>query len=139
MVYTRRHMHPGFSLIEIVVAMMIIGLLAGVAVPLYMRYAESAKESTTKTNLKVLKSSVDLFKIEQGKYPTKLQDLVERPKGLTGSWKPYLEKLPVDGWKSEFYYRVNAGGSTHPYDLYSYGSNGPEAGIPEERISVWEI
>lgn len=128
----------GFTLIELVVAVMILGILAGIGGLTYMRFAAGAKETATKTNIRSLKSAINLFHLEQNQYPTRLEDLAERPKGELGkNWKSYLEKLPKDGWNNDFYYKLTPGGK-HPYELYSYGSNGPEAGMPEERISAWD-
>lgn len=138
-IHTRRHLQAGFTFMELVVAILILGLLAAIAVPSYLRFAETARENTTKANLKTTKNNINLFHMEHGQYPTKLEDLVERPKGEAGKgWKPYLEKFPKDGWNSEFYYKVTPGGS-HPYELYSYGTNGPEGSTSEEHISVWDL
>jgi len=139
MLHRERYHTPGFTFMELVVAILILGLLSAIGIPLYMRWAESARETTTKQNLQLLKNNINLFHIEHGKYPTRLEDLVERPKGdLAKNWKQLLEKLPQDGWRQDFYYRVIPGGK-HPYDLYSYGgSNGPEEPA-EKRISAWEL
>lgn len=136
---SKKYAHPGFTFIELVVVILILGLLVGVGVPVYMRFTETAKENTTKANLKLLKSSIDLYHMENNRYPARLNDLAERPKGEAGKgWKAYIQKLPVDGWQREFYYKVLPAGGKRPYDLYSYGSNGPESNAPEERISAWD-
>lgn len=134
----RRLAQPGFSFIELVVAIMILGVIIGVGVPAYMAWVERAKVRATKTSLMTIKGQVDLYQMEFNKYPTKLIDLVEKPKGEAAKgWKPFLPKLPKDGWNRDFYYRVTSG-KKHPYDLYSYGADGPEGGAMEDRISVWE-
>ncbi len=139
MIQSRRHLNAGFTFIEIVVVVLILGLLMGIGIPVYRTFTEGARENTTKANLKLLKSSLDLYHAEHSKYPARLIDLVERPKGDAGKgWKQYVQKLPEDGWKNAFYYKVLPAGSKHPYELYSYGSNGPEGSAPEERLSAWD-
>lgn len=136
MVHRERYHTPGFTFMELVVAILILGLLAGVGVPLYMRFVEQARERTTQSNLGLLKNTITQFNIELGKYPSRLEELVDRPKGEIGKkWKQYLEKLPKDGWGNDFYYKVTQGGKK-PYQLYSYGSGGPEG---ESQISVWDL
>ena len=132
MEYKERYAQPGFTLMELMVAVLILGLIAGIGMPLVFNYMETARENTTKSNLQLLRNEVVSFNIQYGKYPTRLEDLVEKPKGEIGKkWKPLLDKLPKDGWGQEFYYKVIAGGK-HPYTLYSYGgSTGPEE--PSER------
>ncbi|MEX0940273.1 MAG: type II secretion system major pseudopilin GspG [Candidatus Babeliales bacterium] len=133
----KRIVQPGFTFMELVVAVLILGILASVAGFAYLQFVGTAKESATKASLKSVKSAIDLYHIQHNKYPTRLRDLVERPKGEIKGWKPAFEKMPKDGWGNEFYYKVTPG-KKHPYELYSYGSEGPE-GSAEERISVWDL
>jgi general secretion pathway protein G len=136
----RLRMHaPGFSFIEIMAAVLILGLILAVSVPVYFNYVAGARVRSTTANLKVIKNTLNLYSMEHGKYPAKLIDLVERPKGETDkAWRPYLEKLPLDAWGNEFVYKILPSGSKHPFDLYSYGPNGPDQSTAEERISVWD-
>lgn len=135
MIEGKNHIRRGFTFIELMVVIVILGLLAGIGVPAYMYWANKAKVSTTKSNLKLLQNTIDLYHLERGKYPAKLSD-------LTGDAKNpgLLRKIPVDSFQGgkEFYYKVLPAGSKHPYELYSYGPNGPEGGEPEERISAWD-
>ena len=137
------HTRSGFTLIELAIAMMILLILGAVAIPRFMAYLEKAKVSATKTNLQALKSAIDGFKIDTGKYPPKLRDLIEKPKDetLARRWQKggYLEgtdEIPKDGWDEDFVYKITPQGK-NPYDLYSYGPDG--AGSPkDEWISVWD-
>lgn len=134
-----RTARAGFSFIELVVVILILGLLVGIGAPVYLSFTKTAKENTTKANLKLIKSSIDLYHMENNKYPARLADLAERPKGDAGKgWKQYVQKLPADGWKNEFYYKVLPANSKRPYELYSYGSNGPEGSSSEEHLSAWD-
>lgn len=134
-----RYASPGFSLMELMIALIILGLIMAVGIPAYFSQVEGVRKNTTEQNLQLLKTNINLFQMEQAKYPSKLDDLVEKPKGDTSkNWKQYLDKKPLDGWKKDFYYRVTPGGK-HPYELYSYGGQaGPEEPA-ESRISVWDL
>lgn len=132
---------PGFSLIEIVIAIALglaITIAAGYGVK---QMRERGRIGTTKTTLKALKSAIDFYHEDTGAYPSDLQDLVERPadEKVAKKWQgAYLDKILNDGWNNPFEYSVNAKGSRPPYELYSWGANG--AGSPEEEwISVWNL
>lgn len=134
----QKKVQDGFTFMELVVAVMILGILASIVGFGYVRFVETARQNTTRTSLRTVKSSIDLFTMQYGKLPARLQDLVEKPKGDLPGWKPYFDKLPKDGWNTDFYYKVTPG-KKHPYELYSYGSS-EGAGAPvENQISVWDI
>ncbi|MGE0206654.1 MAG: type II secretion system major pseudopilin GspG [Candidatus Babeliales bacterium] len=134
----RRYAQPGFTFMELVVVVLVLGILAAVGIPTYMNLRARAERNSTIVTLKNLKGQLDIFKADMGKYPAKLSELAERPKGeLAKKWQgPYFETVPQDGWKNDFYYKVTPGGK-HPYELYSYGPNGEE-GSPDERFSIWD-
>lgn len=124
----RHHTAAGFSFLELIMYILIIGILAGGGMYVYTRWVGRAKMTTTSTNLRLLKSNVDLFHTEKNKYPGALNDLVK---------EKYIPKLPKDGWSQDFRYKVTLGGK-EPYELYSFGPSGPQ-GTKEERISAWDI
>jgi len=116
----------GFSLMELLFAILIIGIIIAGSFYMINQIQNTVKRRQTDTNLKMLKMTLDLYQNEKDKYPTKLDEL--KPK--------YLSKLPKDGWGNNFYYRVTPG-AKHPYELASYGPEGP--GSPKgDRISVWD-
>ena len=136
-----RSVQSGFTFIELVIAIAILAILALIVGPAVMVQLEKARVSGTTSNLKSLKTAIDTFKVETARYPTKLRDLIEKPReeAIARKWQKggYIEggELPKDAWDEEFQYKRTAEGKT-PYDLYSYGANGP--GAPkEEWISVW--
>lgn len=133
------HTQSGFSLIEIMIAVMIIGIIMAVGVTGYWQYAERARITTTKAHIKAIQQAMNLYKSDVGQYPKKLEDLVTRPSGEEGKkWvSPYLERIPNDPWGNELYYKVTAGGK-HPFELYSYGKGGME-GAQEDYIDVWNL
>ncbi len=134
-----RSLQDAFTFMELVVAVKILGILVRMGGFAYMQFAEMARENKNKANLRTVKSAIDLFKIQHGKLPGRLKDLVERPKGEIKGWKPAFEKkLPTDGWGIDFIYKPTPSGKL-PYELYSYGgSAGPEEPA-EKRTSVWDL
>jgi len=135
-----RSARSGFSLIEIMIAVAIMAILAAVAVPAFLNYLEQSKESSTKSNLAVIKGGIQSYYLQIGKYPGKLNDLVERPKDeeAASKWRtPFIEnEIPLDGWGNKFQYKVTPEGAQHAYELYSFGSKGKSA-PKNEWINVW--
>ena len=128
----RRQVRSGFTMIELVAMLIIIGLLAAVVGTNVMGKIEKAKVTTTKTSLKILHSAVNTFKMDTGRYPTdeeQLLVLVEDP-GDEG-WEPggYLETLevPKDGWKNDFFFELEPA-SGKPFVIISWGADGEEGG-----------
>lgn len=123
----------GFTLIEIMAVVLIIGLLLGIAAKNFMGKTDQAKVITTRANLKGLHHSVLQFKMDTGRYPTEeegLLALIEQPDDVTG-WEPggYLEttEVPLDSWKRELVYQLNPE-SGKAFVIISYGADGEEDG-----------
>lgn len=137
-----RYARAGFSLMEIMIAVMILGIVAGLVGPRVFQALENAKKTTARTELKVFKDAITMYKSNTGSFPQKLADLTQRPKDerISKKWQgPYLEKEKIgeDPWGNKHSYKVNPEGSKRPYELFSYGPNGK--GSPkEEWISVWD-
>lgn len=129
----RRRVRSGFTMIELVAMLIIIGLLAAVVGTNVMGKIERAKATTTKASLKILDSAVNQFKMDTGRYPMEeegLSALIEEPGDVEG-WEPggYLEttEVPKDGWKNEFYFELDPA-SGKPFVIISYGADGEEGG-----------
>lgn len=123
----------GFTLVEVMAVIVIIGLLAAVAARNFIGRIEVGKVTTSKASLKVLHQAVVDFKMDTGRYPTEevgLLELVEQPTDVEG-WAPdgYLESttLPKDSWKNDFIYQLNPE-SGKPFVIISYGADGKEGG-----------
>ena len=130
----------GFSLIELIVVLVILGLLATVVAPKVMDRLKGAKKELAKVDIANLEQALDLFSFDVGRYPSTeegLQALLVNPGG--DQWKgPYLKKttLPKDPWQREFVYR--SPGQHGDYDLFSLGADGQEGGEGEATdITSW--
>jgi len=136
-----RRAQPGFTLIEIIVAITIVAIMMGGAFSLF-RYIEVSRRTRTEASLKGIQLAVNSFQADTGFWPTMLLDLAVKPADATIArrWRgPYAEEreLSEDGWKYAFQYQLNPKGAQHPYELYSWGPHG-EGSPQEEWISVWE-
>jgi len=131
----------GFSLIEIMIVLAIIGMILAVAVPGFMTARKKGKITTTRATLKSIEVSLQEFHDDTGTYPVTLRDLVEKPfdEKIAKRWQgPYLKKeISTDSFGNDIQYQVTKG-QRHPYELYSYGPNG-EGAPRDEWIDVWEI
>lgn len=110
----RRPQTTGFSLIEMLVAVAIVGLLIGVVGPAAMRQLQSSRVTTAEAQIVQLRSALDIFLIETGRYPTEqegLVALVENSGSIAGWNGPYLRdgKLPADPWGGVFIYSLEDG------------------------------
>ncbi len=140
----KRAASRGFTLIEIMVVMVILGLLVAIVAPNIMGRSDQAKVTIAETQLKNIQSALDLYRLDNSHYPSTqqgLEALVSRPSGSPEpkNWNPegYLKSVPVDPWGADFQYI--SPGSEGPYDLYSYGSDGQEGGDGDAAdISVWK-
>jgi general secretion pathway protein G len=131
----------GFTLVELIVVVIIIGLLAGLVLPQFIRQEEKAKLRTTKAQIELFGTALDTFRLDVGRYPTTdegLQALRQKPGGLERWDGPYLRKdLPLDPWSKPYAYR--SPGDHGPYDIVSYGADGTPGGDGDNRdITSWE-
>lgn len=124
----QKSLKPGFSFIEIMIALLIIGVMAGVLVPNLMRWVGRGKTTQTTQTLKVIKQAIQEYKIDNGKYPERLDDLISKPEGASNWQGPYVGDadkgnvdLPRDAWDGDFKYQLHERGSKPPYALYSEG------------------
>lgn len=131
----------GFTLIELIVVVAIIGLLAGLVVPQFIKQEEKATAKAVKAQIELLGTALDTFRLDVGRYPTTqegLQALNQRPGGVDRWDGPYLKKeLPSDPWGKAYIYK--SPGDHGVYDIISYGADGVVGGQDTNRdISSWE-
>jgi len=121
----------GFTLVEMLVVITIIGLIMGLIGPRVLNYLNESKVKTARIQLQSFSSALDLFYLDAGRYPTTAEGLgalVQRTPGVAAWNGPYLKggNLPNDPWNHPYVYR--APGERGPYDIISYGSDGQEGG-----------
>jgi len=129
----------GFTLLELLVVLVILGMLAALAGPRVMKYIASSKTDTAKLQIEELSAALDMYKLEVGRHPNTqegLQALVEAPGGATNWNGPYLKKktVPKDSWGVE--YRYASPGQNGAFDISSLGADGREGGEGEDRDVV---
>jgi general secretion pathway protein G len=127
----RRQAQAGFTLVEMLVVITIIGLIMGLIGPRVLNYLTESKVKAAKIQIQSFASALDLFYLDTGRYPTTaegLDALVRQTGGLTAWNGPYLKggNVPADPWGKAYAYR--SPGEHANYDIISYGSDGQEGG-----------
>lgn len=132
----------GFTLIEIMVVIIIIGILASIVVPRMFGNVEKARLNAAFAQIEMLGTALDTFRLDVGRYPSTSEGLeaLVTPVAGTEEWNgPYLKKIeiPLDPWKNPYHYE--SPGNFGDYDLYSYGKDNAEGGEGENRdIASWK-
>ena len=123
----------GFTLIEVMIVVVILGILASIIVPKIMGRPDEARATRTLQDIRAITAALDLYRLDNFSYPTTeqgLEALVTKPAGLPQGthWKQggYLDQLPVDAWGKPYLYLQP--GIHGEFDLYSYGADGVEGG-----------
>ena len=136
-----RKRNKGFTLIELMVVLVILGLLAALVAPRVLNRLGQSKQKIARTQIEMLSSALDQFKLDTGRYPTTeegLEALIKDP-GVPGWNGPYLKKnkIPKDPWGRDFIYKCP--GEHGDFDLYSLGADGKPGGTGENAdIVSWE-
>lgn len=136
----KRQRQAGFTLIELMVVMFILGLLAMLVAPRLMGRVGKAKQNTAQTQIQMLATALDLYHLDVGRYPTDeegLKALYVKPENLPSWSGPYLDKqVPKDPWGRDYLYKNP--GEHGPYDLSSLGADGQAGGDGENAdITNW--
>ncbi len=132
----------GFTLIEIIVVVIIIGLLATLVAPRFFGKVEQSKIKTTYAQIELLGAALDMYRLDTGEYPTTsdgLDVLRVKPSNVENGWDgPYLKKeLPKDAWGH--YFQYTSPGKHGEYDLISLGADGVEGGDGKNKdIVSWK-
>ena len=138
----RRHLSAGFTLIELMVVLVIIGVLAALIVPNVLDRADDARSTAAKTDVNNLMQALKLYRLDNQRYPTAEQGLPALlAKPTTGpipsNWKSYLDKLPNDPWGRPYQY-LNPG-IKGEIDVMSFGADGQAGGEGKNAdVGSWD-
>jgi general secretion pathway protein G len=132
----------GFTLIEILIVVVIIGLLASLVGPSLFKKVGTSRQKTAMAQITMLETALKMFRLDIGRYPTTeegLKALVAKLESLKNWDGPYLEKdLPLDPWGNSYLYKCP--GEKTDYEITSYGGDGKAGGDGENKdIFSWEI
>ena len=133
----------GFSLLELLVVLLLLGAFAGIFAPKIFGQAEKAKQKAAKLEIDQIGQALDLYKLEIGRYPTTqegLASLMTAPSGVANWNGPYLKRsaVPKDPWNNEYKF-VSPGDQSRPYDIISLGGDGKEGGDGDGKdITSWQ-
>lgn len=135
----------GFTLIEIMVVVVILGVLAAIVVPRLLNEPEKARRISAATQIRSLEEALGMFKLENGFYPSTeqgLQSLVDKPTNgrIPAHYKEggYIRKIPLDPWGQQ--YRYLCPGVHGDFDLFSYGPDGESGGEGENAdVANWNL
>src|SRR3954469_4038491 len=132
----------GFTLIEVLVVVMILGILAALVVPRVMDRPDEAKRVAARADVNSLVQALKLYRLDNGTYPTTdqgLQALVQRPgtNPAPANWKPYLDRLPKDPWGTDYQYL--SPGVHGEIDVFSLGADKARGGEENNAdIGNWD-
>lgn len=127
----------GFTLIEILLVVIILGILIGLVAPRYAGRSEEVRRQAARADLEGgIALALDLYELDMGRYPQRLEDLVTKP-ASAGTWKgPYLKRgLPKDPWGRPYVYRYPGTQNADSYDLASSGQDGQEGN--QDDVTNW--
>ena len=135
----------GFTLIEIMVVVVILGILAALVVPQVMSRPDQAKVTVAKGDIKAIAAALDMYKLDNFNYPSTQQGLtalVEKPSGnpQPRNWNRdgYLKRVPKDPWGNDYQYL--SPGTQGQFDLYSHGADGKQGGNDlNADIGNWDL
>lgn len=132
-----RRRERGFTLIEIMAVVLIIGLLGGVVGAVVFSQIDKARVTTARTQIKQIEAALDFYRMDNGRYPSTdqgLEALVRKPSSepVPRNWRPegYLKggEVPRDPWGNPYQYESPGSHNTYSFDLWSFGSDGAAGG-----------
>ncbi len=133
--------HAGFTLIEVMVVIVILGVLAALVVPRVMNRPDEARVTAAKQDMAQIMQALKLYRLDNGRYPTTeqgLQSLVTKPtlEPVPNNWKSYLDRTPMDPWGKPYQY-LNPGVRME-VDVFSFGADGQTGGTGVDAdIGSW--
>lgn len=138
--YLSNRTQRGFTLIEIMVVVIIIGLLATLIVPNIIGQQEKALEIKAKADVRAIATQISMYKLDNFTYPSSsegLEALVKNPGKKT--WRQYLDKVPLDPWQNAYQYQYPGTRNPNSYDIWSTGGDGAAGGTGHAAdIGNWD-
>jgi len=135
-----RARQQGFTLIEIMVVIVIMGILAALVVPRVLDRPDQARKVAARQDISGLMQALKLYRLDSGRYPSTaqgLQALVQRPEGAR-NWRPYLDRLPNDPWGHPYQY-LNPGVKGE-IDVFTFGPDNKPGGEQDDAdIGSWDL
>ena len=134
--------NTGFTLIELMIVVVILGLLATIIMPKILDRPEQARRMKAKVDIRGIESALALFKTDTGRFPTTSEglDVLVSNQGIKGyNADGYLDKVPSDPWGTKYVY-ISPGVNSRDYDLKSYGQDGESGGAEDSAdIESWNL
>jgi general secretion pathway protein G len=136
-----RHADNAFTLIELLLVLVILGVLAAIVVPKFAGRTEQARQTAAQSQIATFNTALDAFEVDNGYYPkgkNGLNDLVQQPRDAQ-NWKgPYMKNdIPMDPWGRPYVYECPGKHNPSSYDLYSLGIDG--RANSEDDITNWQV
>lgn len=129
----------GFTLLELMIVLVIIGLLAGIIGPNLFKNLEKSENTTAKAQIDAYVKAIDQYRIDTGEYPSNsagLNALVNAPSSVP-RWKgPYIKKLPLDPWGLPYQYKYPGEHNSTSYDVFSFSKDKVQGGDKEETQDI---
>ncbi len=118
----------GFTLVELLLVLVILGILAAIVIPKFSGRTEQAKEQAAITQISTFRTALDAFEVDSGYYPKNLTDLIVKPRDAQNWRGPYIQSdtIPKDPWNSEYVYKCPGSHNPSSYDLSSAGAPGSD-------------
>jgi general secretion pathway protein G len=134
----------GFTLLEIMVVVVIIGLLVAAVAPNFIGQIDTAAVNRARTDIRSIETSLNLYRLDNFRYPTTaegLEALVTNPgEASAPNWKPYLDKVPLDPWEQPYLYASPGQRSGRDFDVFTYGADRQEGGEGiNADIGNWDL
>ena len=133
----------GFTLLEIMVVVVIIGLLVAAVAPQFIRNIDTAEITRARQDLRSIETSLNLYRLDNFRYPSTsegLDALVTNPgENVAPNWKPYLREIPLDPWQQPYHY-ASPGQRGGEFDVFTYGADRQEGGEGVNAdIGNWDL
>jgi general secretion pathway protein G len=133
----RSTLSRAFTLVEIMLVVAILGILAALVIPRIAGKSEEARITRTQADIKGgIKTALDEFEVDNGFYPSSLQDLLTQPRNAKNWHGPYLDQAPLDPWSNVYQYTYPGKHNATSYDLWSMGPDGKSG--DQDDIGNWQ-